>query len=905
MRKLVAGVIGVVCMCLAAVPAGAVARAPHKPLHLRSHSSQSAGLQAVIRRTAYGIPHIESNTLAGAGYGYGYAFAEDDICTMAADYVTVDAQRSKWFGPNGSYEQRGNSTTPNNLNSDFYWQSIIDSGTVEKLLPVLEPDAREVVQGYVEGYNRYLAHVGGSAGVPDPTCRGKGWVHPIDLATAYRRFYQLVELASGDVVIDGTATAQPPTPSLPVGSLPLPNLPLPLSARSRAARSRAVRARAARSRAARARATRARARTAKPLPPAVAARRLARRLPIKGAGSNAVAIGHDGTRDHTHGLLLGNPHFPWDGDERFYQAQLTVPGKINVSGVGLYGVPAVLIGYTSTMAWSHTVSTAYRFTPYALTLVPGSPTTFLRDGKPVGMTAQKVTVQVPDGSGRHNADGSPTTKPATRTLYSAPGYGRIFNALAGVPFPWTPTTAYAMRDANASNFRVFNHFFDVDRAHSSEEVLKILKRWQGIPWVNTIASDKQGHALYADIGAVPNVPDAKAKQCDTPLGVATFQLLRLPVLDGSRSACDWDNDPDAAAPGLFGPSHMPYLFRSDYVTNSNDSYWLANPHHPLTGFARIIGDENTARSLRTRIGLIMTQARVDGSDHLGPPGFTRQDMQNMVFSDRQYGGELVRDQLVAMCRSMGGVAPSTSSGVVSLGNACNVLAAWDLHENLDSKGAVLFRRFWDRALGAPVAPFSNPFNAADPVNTPNGLNTASPLVRAALGDAVKDLEGAHIPLDAAPGQVQFATRNAEKIPLHGGPGDPNGDFNAIYTEFTPGKGFSDPDLGSSYVQVVTWHDGFCPDARTILTYSQSANPDSPFYADQTRLYSRKKWVTGLFCRADVLRGTLSTTTLRGSAVTTTTRKPPSAHKHKPKRAKRKLPRGYRRPARRPTPRFTG
>ena len=66
---------------------------------------------------------------------------------------------------------------------------------------------------------------------------------------------------------------------------------------------------------------------------------------------------------------------------------------------------------------------------------------------------------------------------------------------------------------------------------------------------------------------------------------------------------------------------------------------------------------------RTRIGLIMTQARVDGTDHLGPPGFTRQDMQNEVFGDRQYGGELVRDALVGMCRGFpGGTAPSSKSG---------------------------------------------------------------------------------------------------------------------------------------------------------------------------------------------------------------------------------------------------
>ena len=83
-------------------------------------------------------------------------------------------------------------------------------------------------------------------------------------------------------------------------------------------------------------------------------------------------------------MVLGNPHFPWDGSERFYQSQLTIPGKVNVSGASLFGVPLVLIGHTDNLAWSHTVSTAYRFTPFELTLVPGSPTTYLYDGRPRG-----------------------------------------------------------------------------------------------------------------------------------------------------------------------------------------------------------------------------------------------------------------------------------------------------------------------------------------------------------------------------------------------------------------------------------------------------------------------------------------------------------------------------------------
>jgi acyl-homoserine-lactone acylase len=172
---------------------------------------------------------------------------------------------------------------------------------------------------------------------------------------------------------------------------------------------------------------------------------------------------------------------------------------------------------------------------------------------------------------------------------------------------------------------------------------------------------------------------------------------------------------------------------------------------------------------------------------------------------------------------------------------------------------VLFRRFWDRALSAEPSPWSHPFEASDPVHTPYGLNTANPMVQAALGDAIDDLRGAHIPLDAAPGDVQ--SPGGERIPIHGGPGDPNGEFNAIYTTFTPGQGFGPVTLGSSYVQVVSWPGGPCPDTRTILTYSESSNPTSPFAFDQTKMFSRKQWVHERFCRADVLAHTVRTTKL--------------------------------------------
>jgi acyl-homoserine-lactone acylase len=783
-------------------------------LLLAAAPAVAARYEAEIRRTEYGIPHIKADSWGSLGFGFGYAFAKDNICTMADTYVTVDAERSKYFGPDGTYKSRGNGVVPTNLDSDFFWQQIIDSGVIGELMsrePPLGPlpPVKKALRGYVAGYNRYLRRVGVD-NLPDPTCRGEEWVRPITLGTAYRRLYQLLLLASQGVALKGIATAQPPVAG--AGSTSEQSLPDP--------------------------------------------ERLADALELRlhgrgGMGSNAVAIGSEGARDGEHGLLLGNPHFPWHGPERFYQFHYTIPGKARAGGAALFGAPVVQIGYTPTMAWSHTVSTAFRFTPYQLTLVPGDPTSYLVDGEPEEMTKRTVTVQV------RQEDGS--VEPATRTLYST-RWGPVMTELVGIPLPWTPATAFAMADVNADNVRSFNHFFEFNRARSAREALEILKRYQGIPWVNTIVADKRGEALYADIGAVPNVPDSHASRCNTALGVALFEAARLPVLDGSRSECAWLEDPDAVRPGTFGPGNQPFLFRRDYVTNSNDSYWLSNPDEPLEGFDRIIGNERTERTVRTRLGLIMVGERVDGSDGLGPAGFTRRDMQRMVFNNRAYFGELARDSTVEMCREMaadGGVAPSTS-GPVAVGNACDALAGWDLRADIDSRGELLFRRFGFHTSGITPSRWSAPFDPADPVHTPNTLNTSNPQVRIAFGDAIKDLRDAGIPLDAAVGEHQYVDWGGSRIPIHGGDGElGDGTFNLMLPEV---MNFPDaentpfgPGHGSSYVQVVTWGDGRCPKARSILTYSLSENPRSKHRADQTRLFSRKRWVRDRFCEKHIKR----------------------------------------------------
>jgi acyl-homoserine-lactone acylase len=802
MRLRAATVLAAVAALMAAVaPPALASRLAAGP----GRAPAAGGLSAQVRYTTGGVPHILAHGWASLGFGYGYAFARDNLCTIANDYVTIEAQRSRYFGPKGVDIQRGNGVVVSNLDSDLFYQQIINSGVVQHLAQALSPPERQVEAGYVRGYNAYLAHVGGPAGVPDPTCRGRAWVKPITLLDTYLRFYQLMLLGSSDIVIQGISEAAPPKAGTAAG---------PASAA-------------------------ATARTGHALAAALRSR-------FGGMASNAVAIGSAGTRDH-RGLLLGNPHFPWIGPERFYQAQLTIPGKINVTGASLYGVPLILIGHNASVAWSHTVSTAFRFTPFQLTLVPGHPTEYLQDGKPVKMTPRRVTIMAkqPDGS----------LAPVHHTFWWT-RYGPMFDNLEGISLPWGTGQAFAFGDVNAGNLaRAVNTWFGIDRAASTQQVLSILTRYQGIPWVNTIVSDRAGVALYADIGAIPHVSNTEANACDTPLGQLTFAEAGLPILDGSRTACDWGNDADAAAPGIFGPSHEPYLLRNDYVTNSNDSFWLSNPHHPLTGFARIIGSEKTARTLRTRIGLLEVQARISGTDGQGPPGFTLGAMKRLDLSDIDYAAQLTLPALVRLCgkfQAAGGTAPTSTGGKVRLGDACATLAHWNMRWDAGQRGAVLFGEFWNFASAAAPSPFSHRFELARPVTTPYGLNTANTTVRDALGDAIAALRRAHVPIGTTLGAVQFVSYHGSHITIPGGPGDPDGIYNAIYEATEPGDSPTAPDTGSSFIQVVTWPaHGACTLGSTILTYSESSNPASPHFADQTKLFSRKQFLADRFCPSQI------------------------------------------------------
>lgn len=738
-----------------------------------------------IQRTAYGVAHIEATDYESLAYGIAYAHAEDNVCQTADHLVTVRGERSRFFGA-GEQGLFGLRVLPNQQ-IDVFVRAYMDDAAIARAQATVSEDAQALARGYVAGYNRYLQDKGTDLPVP---CAEQPWVRPMTAAD-YGRMLQLTMSQLGVALLaDAVVAAAPPTAGQP------PEEPPDLES-------------------------------------AVAA--LAPyRLNAPRLGSNGWAFGAE-VSANGRGVLLGNPHFPWMGVNRFWQMHLTIPGTLDVMGAAIGHSPAVQIGFNKDVAWTHTVSTGRRFTLHELDLVEGHPTRYWLDGEPVDMMPRRVAVPLQNDAGE--------------TVHSV--WMTEFGPVIVIPdagLAWSETRAYALQDANRLNLRAMDIWVEFNRAESVGDLRDTLAGL-GVPWVNTIAADRHGDVMYADVSAVPDVDGTQLQRC-TPSerAAALWQAAGLVVLDGSRRECDWRRDERSPVPGLTPIERLPVAVRRDWVQNSNDSFWLSHLDAVWPAFSPLVGDTDAPQGLRTRAGLTQIRERLAGEDGIAAHKKVGLDeLQAMLFRNRNFAARLVLDDFLTLCGEM-------DSGKRQ--EACAVLENWDRRNNLQSRGAHLFREWWRQAMNIDNV-WRRPFDAADPVNTPAGLNIDDEEVRKALlarfDEAIETVRGAGFALDAPLGELQVGSLNGDVIGLHGGAefeGVLNKMETARETALEPG-GYRIA-FGSSYLQTVTFDDRG-PVAEGLLTYGQSAHPNSPHAGDQLPLYARKEWPRLPFHAKDVAR----------------------------------------------------
>lgn len=715
-----------------------------------------------VHRTAYGVVHVDAQSDYGAAYGLAYAYASDNVCLLADYVVTVNGERSRFFDP--AAPTTVGLAEVQNLTSDRFFRYYLDDEALIAAYATIPAPERALLRGYVAGFNAYLRDAPKSA-LP-MACRDAPWVRPLTDRDMYRMLEERAILSSGSALLEGIVGASPPDQK----SVSAQAVPLPVAAQAT-------------------------------------------------LGSNGWAFGADVTA-HGGGLLMANPHFPWESISRMYQVHLRVAGQYDVMGATLPPYPAVTIGFNSDVAWTHTVSTAQRFTLFELRLASDDPKAYYVDGQRMQMTERVVDVPVREPNG--------STRPDRHTVFET-----IHGPVVSMPamgFGWTRERAYAMRDVNRHNVDGLATWRNFARAKSVADIRNALAQHRAISWVNTIAADRDGNTMFADISRVPNISRPRYDECK----VAASQPPPAPVvLDGSRTACRWYTSPGDRA--WLPVADMPVTQRRDYVANSNDSYWLVNATAPKASLSPILGPTAIPQRLRTRIGLLEIERRIGERQH----GLDSAEVEAMLFSNRNHSGELFADDVVALCSQNPGRGLSDQQRT-DVAAACTAVRRWDRRNELDSRGAAMFREFWQRAKDIDSV-YAIAFNAADPTRTPRGLNWREPTVRvrliAALAEAAALIRKNGFAADARLGDIQAVTRNERRIPIHGGAWY-DGVLNLNLTrELTP-AGYVPYD-GASYIQIVSLgRKG--PTAHGLLAYGQSTDPQSPHFSDQTERYSLKQ-----------------------------------------------------------------
>lgn len=793
--------------------------------------------QATIRYTDFGVPHITATDYGSLGYGVGYAQARDNLCTLSEQLVKLNSEKSRYFGPGDNQA---------NLLTDVGYKALDYPAQAAELYDGLSDRSQQLLTGFAAGFNRSLDERAGPEDYPSP-CRGAEWVKPITAVDLLAYQLDLAGLASSRNFLSAIAAAQPPAATVTALDAELDS---------------------------------------------------AQVFTSEGIGSNGWALGRDRV-EGANSLLLANPHFPWDGETRFFQNHLTIPGELDITGVTMIGLPAVVIGFNDNLGWTHTVSQSKRFTLYQLQLDPNDPTRYDYDGTYRDITRKMVSIEVkqPDGSLQE---------------YSQPIYYSHFGPMVNLAslspaLGWTSSTAITYRDANAGNTRMLDQWVAMNRAQSRSEFFQAFEDHQGIPWVNTLMVDREGTANYIDGSQVPQL----TPYAEGYWGVASEHPQLAPIwrdgagsvlLPGDSLLYEWHDSGDTRTPGLIPFSKAPKQTRTDYVFNANSSHWLSNLDAPLEGYSLLYGPEGTIRSPRTRYNAQLI-SDVSGNGLSGPDGrFSLAELQTVFTHNASLFSAEWRNQLTQRCTNYPSVQLDGAS--YDLSAACQTLINWDGAYTKDSRGAHLMREFLrafrvssHRALSDDL--FATAFDLAQPATTPAGLapiDTADPQndpVLVALARGAKMLTDAGIALDASLGSLQYVLKaeGQDPLPVSGGYSF-EGMFNMSETKVpsrstselanvltgTPhadslltaldedGDGTEElayrVNYGSSIVMALQFTDQG-PSAQMFLSYSQDHDPEGDHFRDQTEKYANLEWRPVLFDEDLVEAETLDTVTLEG------------------------------------------
>ncbi len=367
--------------------------------------------------------------------------------------------------------------------------------------------------------------------------------------------------------------------------------------------------------------------------------------------------------------------------------------------------------------------------------------------------------------------------------------------------------AYAVRIAGMENTRIFEQYDKMADAKSFKEFESAVSMLQN-PMFNIIYADKDGNIFFLFNGNIPIREEGD------------FNFWNG-TIDGTNSKYIWDRyHPYEDLPVVLNPP-------SGFLQNCNDPPWTCTdpPILKASSYPSYFSSFGTPLRPQRAVNMLKDDTSISYEKLIEYKHNTEMEAALRFLDDLLAAVEEFPETLAV--------------------EAAGILKNWDLSTETDSKGAVLFARWWNK-FHSPMIKIL--WDAKDPFNTPNGIKDPKKAVKL-LVEASEEMKDLYGKLDVEWGEVYRYRLNDIDFPANGGPGG-YGIFRTVYF-------MDDADnkkravAGETFVAVVEFADTVR--ARVLLSYGNSSQPDSPHRGDQLEMLSNKELREALLQKEDILK----------------------------------------------------
>jgi penicillin amidase len=504
-------------------------------------------------------------------------------------------------------------------------------------------------------------------------------------------------------------------------------------------------------------------------------------------GSNAWAIGPRKSASG-YAMLFINPHTFFFGPSQFYEGHLHSNQGWDISGTSCLGMPFPIIGHNEYLGWTHTVNYPGISDLYREKFDdPRDPLAYAYASGHRRATEWKEVVKI------KNDRGIESKSFTVRKTHHGPVLLMKGNQ------------ALALRLAKLDEGGLIDEWYAMGRAHSLTEFKTAMSRL-AIPMFNTMYADRKGKIFYVYNAAVPR---------------RSAKVDWTKPLDGSSPESEWQ--------GYHKFEELPQLTNAPagFLQNCNSTPFLTTTDgNPVKADypAYMVREPDTPRARLSRRIL-------SSKDKFTFDEWARAAFDTTVIQAETFVPALV-DEWEKLKQADAARAEKISAAVADL-------RSWNRVSSTDSTAMTLFVLSYERASRTrDTAPWPK-IHALETIIS--NLERDWGTWRVPWGE-INRLQRVH-----TSGSELFSdTRTSLPVP---GAAGPLGIIFNFYSRPEKGQKRRYGYLGNTYVSVIEF--GQEPQARSLLIFGESADPASPHYLDQARLYATGEMKPSWFTLAEI------------------------------------------------------